>query len=131
MVLPALDRVSTACMIVRRKVRELVLELMENVSLRPREPDKVVRFLSGGNQQKVVIAKWLAARSRLLILDEPTRGIDVNARQEIYNVIRRQAADQGVGVLVLSSDLREIYRLRPGPCHGARSKSRARSRPAK
>ncbi len=107
-VLPALDRVVVAFTISRRKVRDLVLRLMTDVSLRPREPDKLVRLLSGGNQQKVVIAKWLAAQSKLLILDEPTRGIDVGAREEIYNVIRRQAVEHGRGVLLLSSDLREI-----------------------
>ena len=81
---------------------------MDVVGLRPREPAKLIRLLSGGNQQKVVIGKWLAAQSKFLILDEPTRGIDVTARQEIYDVIRRQARDEGVSVLLLSSDMREI-----------------------
>ncbi|MDF3156055.1 sugar ABC transporter ATP-binding protein [Mesorhizobium sp. M7A.F.Ca.CA.001.09.2.1] len=107
-VLPALSRVTTAGVLVGRRVRGLVARVMDDVGLRPREPGKLVRLLSGGNQQKVVIGKWIAAGSKLLILDEPTRGIDVGARQEIYDVIRSQARERGVGVLLLSSDMREI-----------------------
>ena len=107
-ILPALHRVTTAFTIVRRKARALAYSVIDAVGLRPRDPDKPVQFLSGGNQQKVVIGKWLAARAKLLILDEPTRGIDVGARQEIYDVIREKARESGLGVLLLSSDLREI-----------------------
>ena len=107
-ILPALRRVVSAFTIVSRKARPLALAVMDSVKLRPREPDKLVALLSGGNQQKVVIGKWLAAESRLLILDEPTRGIDVGARQEIYEVIRSLAREEGLAVLLLSSDLREI-----------------------
>lgn len=106
--LPALGRVATAFMLIRRSARNLVQKIIDDVKLRPRDMDRIVRFLSGGNQQKVVIGKWLAARSKLLILDEPTRGIDVGAREEIYEVIRRHARMEGLGVLLLSSDLREI-----------------------
>ncbi|MDQ0394436.1 sugar ABC transporter ATP-binding protein [Labrys monachus] len=107
-VLPALGRVARAGTLVKRRVRDLVAGIIDEVRLRPREPAKLIDFLSGGNQQKVVIGKWLAAGSRLLILDEPTRGIDVGARQEIYDVIRSQARERGIGVLLLSSDMREI-----------------------
>ncbi len=106
--LPALRRVATAFVLVRRSGRKLVQRIIDDVKLRPRDMDRAVRFLSGGNQQKVVIGKWFAARSKLLILDEPTRGIDVGAREEIYEVIRRHARTEGLGVLLLSSDLREI-----------------------
>ena len=107
-VLPALNRVSTGFVTALGAVRQLALSIMDAVGLRPREPAKLIRLLSGGNQQKVVIGKWLAAQSKFLILDEPTRGIDVTARQEIYDVIRREARDTGLGVLLLSSDMREI-----------------------
>jgi len=63
--------------------------------------------LSGGNQQKVVLGKWLMTKPKVLILDEPTRGIDVGAKVEIYNIIN-ELVDQGVAVIVISSDLPEI-----------------------
>jgi ABC-type sugar transport system ATPase subunit len=106
--LPALRRVTVGTVILARRARQLVFDLIKTVGLRPRDPDKLVRLLSGGNQQKVVISKWLAAQSKLLILDEPTRGIDVGARQEIYDLIRHQADTKGIGVLLLSSDMREV-----------------------
>jgi ribose transport system ATP-binding protein len=72
----------------------------------------VVRFLSGGNQQKVVVAKWLFAETSVLIFDEPTRGIDVGAKYEIYNLIW-DLAERGKGLIVVSSDLPELL----GICH--------------
>jgi len=66
-----------------------------------------VGSLSGGNQQKVVLAKWLAMRPRVLIFDEPTRGIDVGAKNEIYEMLRR-LADSGVAILMISSDMEEV-----------------------
>jgi ABC-type sugar transport system ATPase subunit len=70
----------------------------------------VVENLSGGNQQKVVIAKWLATQPRILILDEPTRGIDVAAKAEVHRIIS-ELADRGVAILLISSELPEILAL--------------------
>ncbi|WP_410000547.1 sugar ABC transporter ATP-binding protein [Mesorhizobium sp. SP-1A] len=85
--------------VVERFVRELGIKCAG--------PDQKVRELSGGNQQKVLLARWLATDPRLLILDEPTRGIDVGAKAEIQRLIR-QFADEGLGVLMISSELEEI-----------------------
>jgi len=67
-----------------------------------------VRYLSGGNQQKVVMAKWLAIAPRVLVVDEPTRGIDVGARAALYELLRGLARDSGVAILMVSSELPEV-----------------------
>ncbi|MDI3385357.1 sugar ABC transporter ATP-binding protein [Streptomyces sp. B-S-A8] len=86
----------------RRATREL--------SLKPDRPSAPVRTLSGGNQQKAVLARWLLRGCRVLLLDEPTRGVDVGARAELYAVIRR-LADDGLGVLLVSSEIPEVLGL--------------------
>lgn len=89
------------------KTRETVHTILRNINVRPATPQMQVRYLSGGNQQKVVLAKWLAARSDILILDEPTRGVDVGARAEIYKLIQ-QLKSEGKAILMISSDMTEI-----------------------
>ncbi len=93
-------------------VREYTAAENYRKSLRVKAPtvDEGVTKLSGGNQQKVVLAKWMFTDPDLLILDEPTRGIDVGAKYEIYGIIQ-QLADQGTGVLVISSELPELIGL--------------------
>jgi ABC-type sugar transport system ATPase subunit len=89
-------------------LRAAVARIREAVRLQPRLSDaQPVKTLSGGNQQKIVLAKWLLAEPRVLILDEPTRGIDVGARFEIYQLIL-ELADRGVGILVISSEIEEL-----------------------
>ena len=92
--------------------RELaeVARITRALDVRPADPRRLVRTLSGGNQQKVVLARWLLRGCRLLILDEPTRGVDVGARTEIYRLVRR-LADSGVGVLMVSSEIPEVLGL--------------------
>jgi len=80
------------------------------LQVRPPDVDRLVRTLSGGNQQKVVLARWLLGSTRLLLLDEPTRGVDVGARVEIYGLVRR-LADEGLGVLLVSSEVPEVLGL--------------------
>jgi ribose transport system ATP-binding protein len=80
------------------------------LDVRPRGVRRPVRSLSGGNQQKVVLARWLLRGCRVLLLDEPTRGVDVGARSEIYQLIRR-LADQGVAVVIVSSEVEEVLGL--------------------
>ena len=69
--------------------------------------EQEVQYLSGGNQQKVILARWINANPKLIIMDEPTRGIDVGAKAEIYELMR-QLARQGTGILMISSELPEI-----------------------
>ncbi|CAL9436174.1 Arabinose import ATP-binding protein AraG [Actinosynnema sp. ALI-1.44] len=85
-------------------------ELTSSLDVRPSEVDRVVRALSGGNQQKVVLARWLLRGCRVLLLDEPTRGVDVGARGEIYRLVR-DLAERGVAVVVVSSDIEEVLGL--------------------
>ncbi|MGW6020389.1 sugar ABC transporter ATP-binding protein [Streptomyces sp. NPDC055099] len=86
--------------------RELTA-LLERVRLQARGEDQEARYLSGGNQQKVVIAKWLAARPRVLLFDEPTRGVDVGAKAAIHTLVR-ELAREGMAVLIVSSELPEL-----------------------
>jgi ribose transport system ATP-binding protein len=84
--------------------------IAEALDLRPLDVRRPVRTLSGGNQQKVVVGRWLLGGTRLLLLDEPTRGVDVGARAELYQVIR-ELAGRGVGVLLVSSEVPEVLGL--------------------
>ncbi|HEY6057384.1 MAG TPA: ATP-binding cassette domain-containing protein, partial [Candidatus Limnocylindrales bacterium] len=70
----------------------------------------LVQALSGGNQQKVVIAKWLAANPRVLILDEPTRGVDIGAKVEVHRIVS-ELAESGLGIIMISSDLPEVLAM--------------------
>lgn len=83
---------------------------IQELSLRPAEPEKLVREFSGGNQQKVVVGKMLATEPRVLLLDEPTRGVDVGARSELYELIS-QLALEGLGLIICSSDTGELTSL--------------------
>jgi ribose transport system ATP-binding protein len=90
-----------------KKERALAQQYIEELQIRPPLADSPVEHLSGGNRQKVVIARWLNTKARLLMFDEPTAGIDVGARHEIYQMIHRLAGS-GVGVILISSDLPEL-----------------------
>ena len=89
------------------KVRKITADVIEQLNIRTPSQEQRVQNLSGGNQQKVVIAKWLTLDPKVLILDEPTRGIDVGAKAEIYRLMN-QLADRGVGILMISSELPEV-----------------------
>jgi ABC-type sugar transport system ATPase subunit len=94
----------------RKKETAIARDSIASLSVKVSSPEQVVRNLSGGNQQKVVIAKWLAAKPRILILDEPTRGIDVHAKSEVHRIVA-ELADSGVSIILISSELPEILAL--------------------
>ena len=88
----------------------LFTEQIDRLGIRLQRITDSINTLSGGNQQKVVLAKWLAARPKVLILDNPTQGVDVGAKEEIYDIIL-DLAEQGLAIIVLSSEAQEIIRL--------------------
>lgn len=105
--LPNLARLTRFGLVLRRRERPVVQSSIQRLQIRPPAPETPVENLSGGNQQKVVLAKWLLARPRLIVLDEPTRGVDVGARVEIYGRMR-ELARAGVGMVMVSSELPEL-----------------------
>jgi simple sugar transport system ATP-binding protein len=94
----------------RRTQDELVAEYIEALDIRPANPEALIKNLSGGNQQKVLLARWLVTHPELLILDEPTRGIDIGAKTQIQKLVNRLAAG-GMSVLFISSELEEVLRV--------------------
>lgn len=91
--------------------RELTELYCEKMDVRTPSMDQLISKLSGGNQQKVIIARWLATNASILILDEPTRGVDVNAKAEIYKIINTLVKEEGISILLVSSDLPEIINM--------------------
>jgi ABC-type sugar transport system ATPase subunit len=108
--LPFLDRLSRFSWVRTRAERAIARDYFAQLRVRAPDVDFVVAGLSGGNQQKIVLAKWLAAGSRLLILDEPTRGVDVGAKAEIHGIVDR-LTEQGSAILLISSELPELLNL--------------------
>jgi ribose transport system ATP-binding protein len=95
----------------RREENRIALDLADRLDVRCAGLSQPVKNLSGGNQQKVCLAKWLAARCEILIIDEPTVGVDVGAKEQIHRLIWDLAAKEGKSILLISSDMREIFRL--------------------
>ena len=93
-----------------RTSAENTRRMIDRLAIRCSSPSQSVSNLSGGNQQKVALSKWLLSGAKVLVLDEPTRGVDVGARQEIYQIIRELAAE-GVAIVIVSSDLPEILSI--------------------
>jgi len=108
--LASLRKVLSFGFIDRKKEIELCKRYREKLNIRLSSFDQSVDTLSGGNQQKVVISKWLASKPKMLLLDEPTRGVDIGAKQEIYNIIEELAAE-GMGIILVSSELQEILSM--------------------
>ena len=123
--LPSLDRLTRAGVLDRAAGDRIVAELMELLDIRPRNAALPAAALSGGNQQKVILAKWLARKVGVLLLDEPTQGVDVAAKTKIH-VLVRDFAKRGGSVLVSSSDLAELTRVCDTICalHGGKITTR-------
>jgi ribose transport system ATP-binding protein len=90
--------------------KDLAREYVRRLGIKTTSLNQFVENLSGGNQQKVVLAKWLALRPKVLLLDEPTRGIDVNAKSELYSLIS-ELARAGLGIVLVSSELPEVLAM--------------------
>ena len=105
--MPIYQRLSRGPVIDYKKAKKIAQKYREEISIKTPSLEQKVKNLSGGNQQKVILAKWLAAESELLIFDEPTRGIDVGAKQEIYTLIN-ELVEQGKAVLMISSEMEEL-----------------------
>lgn len=91
----------------RKKEQEITGQMMDDFNVQPREKEKNITLFSGGNQQKIVLSRWIAAKKKVVLLDEPTRGVDVGAKQEIYDNLKRLAAE-GVGIIIFSSETDEL-----------------------
>lgn len=105
--LPGLSRFATLGMANLSRQKRDSLEMRDRLRIKSPSDLQIAKFLSGGNQQKVVIGKWLAMNPKVLLMDEPTRGIDIGAKQEIYQLMEQLVAE-GMGILVVSSELEEV-----------------------
>ncbi|MCB0855128.1 MAG: sugar ABC transporter ATP-binding protein, partial [Bacteroidetes bacterium] len=90
-----------------QKEKQLAETYISDLKIKTSSQAQLIKNLSGGNQQKVILAKWLATNPKILLLDEPTRGIDIHAKTEIYQLIRK-LTESGLGILMVSSELPEI-----------------------
>jgi ribose transport system ATP-binding protein len=108
--LPNLDSLAHMGLVNRGKTRQVAQDYVDRLNIRTPSLEQRVLNLSGGNQQKVVLAKWLASNPKVLILDEPTRGIDVGAKAEVY-AIMNDLAEQGIGIIMISSEMPEILAI--------------------
>jgi ribose transport system ATP-binding protein len=109
-ILPNLDALSRNSFVNRIGMRRLVQKYVDALKIHTPSLEQRVLNLSGGNQQKVVLAKWLASDPKVLILDEPTRGIDVGTKAEVYTIMN-DLAQQGIGIIMISSEMPEILAI--------------------
>ena len=108
--LPSLGNFTRSGLLKKNKLNQVALDVMTDLNLRPLNIEKPIGTLSGGNQQKVIIGRWVVADTKVFLFDEPTRGIDIGAKSEIYNLIEKLAR-QGKAIVVVSSEMPEIIRI--------------------
>ena len=109
--LVSMDRASRFGLINRRRQRMQYEVYRQRLSIVAPSPDRVITALSGGNQQKVLLARWLALEPRVLLLNDPTRGVDQRTRETLYDVCRDLACTEGTALVVLSTEIEELLRL--------------------
>jgi ribose transport system ATP-binding protein len=107
---PSLYRLSKFGIVAQSRLDKEIVDIMSRLAIKAPNPQTFAMQLSGGNQQKVVVAKWLGAQCQVLIFDEPTRGIDINGRREIYGIME-ELLERGVGILMLTSDYAEALEM--------------------
>ena len=107
---PSLRQYHTKGIVNEKRQRILVQDLIEQLHIKVASPNQTVQSLSGGNQQRVVLAKWLPMQPQILLLDEPTLGVDIGAKVEIYRILR-SLADQGIAILLVTSDMLELLNV--------------------
>ncbi len=110
MALPSMHRFTSAGLMNQARLDREALRVMGDLKLRPLDIEKTIGTLSGGNQQKVIIGRWVAADANVFLFDEPTRGIDIGAKSEIYHLIEK-LAQAGKAIVVVSSEMTEIMRI--------------------
>ena len=103
-----LDELKSGISISRKKENELAKNVIETYDVKTPGADKEIQFLSGGNQQKVIIGRAMACKPKLLVFDEPTKGIDVGTKTEIYRLMKKLAEEEGIGIIMISSEMEEI-----------------------
>src|SRR5579884_3892458 len=110
MTLPVLRQTSAFGFVKRQREREIATNYSEQLHVRSAGIDQLVKALSGGNQQKVVLAKWLVTNPTILILDEPTRGVDIGAKAEVHRIVS-DLASKGLAIILISSELPEVLAM--------------------
>jgi ABC-type sugar transport system ATPase subunit len=108
--LPYISRLSQLGWVMRRKQAALVDRYIERLKIKTPRRNQPVVYLSGGNQQKTVLARWLSMKPRILLLDQPTRGVDIGAKEEIYQ-LTRELASSGVSVVFVATEISELLRV--------------------
>ncbi len=106
--MPIYEKNSKFSIINSRKEKEIAEKYQKNMAIKTPSLNQLVKNLSGGNQQKVILGRWLAADSELIIFDEPTRGIDVGAKYEIYKLMNDLVEKEGKAILMISSEMEEL-----------------------
>ena len=110
LVMATLSRFQKMALLKQKKIHTETGRMIAEMNIQPPDRAKPVRLLSGGNQQKVLLGKWLNLKPKIFLLDEPTVGVDVGAKAEIYAILRAER-DKGAAVLVVSSDLEEVMTI--------------------